>query len=174
VFVLSFSLFGRSSAFPFSEPALSSDGEEIGDLKIGPRLTAQKLSFARKGNPFAAFQNAIAEEKASKWQMALTDDDVRRNVTNWKSEGAQFRVLKKDLYDHIYDNSKLYSKLGQQVAANRLGFKRQEPIECEDTLAFIKNYQASLIKSNPPVIGGMIGGMEKGEWIHHLKDDERK
>jgi hypothetical protein len=130
-----------------AEVAPSSDGEEILDPNPAARPTAKFVHFNRKQNPFAAFHDAIEEEKTAGRQMALTDDDIRRFVSKSKSEGAQMRVWKRDYGHRLYENSKFFTELGQQVAANRLGFKAPEKIEWKQTLERIKGYQTAMVKS---------------------------
>jgi hypothetical protein len=128
------------------EFAPSSDGEEI-MAALPSRATITKAHIHKKENPFTAFHDAIEEEKTAGRQMALTDDDIRRFVSKSKSEGAQMRVWKKDEYGgkhRLYDNSKFFTALGQQVAANRLGFKPPEPVEWKQSLETIKSCQALL------------------------------
>lgn len=137
---------------PPEEPpefAPSSDGEDMfdADIKIPSRNTAVKVNFARKDNPFTAFHDAIEEEKTAGRQMALTDDDIRRFVSKSKSEGAQMRVWKRDYKHRLYENSKFFTALGQQVAANRLGFKAPEPVEWKQTYEVIKGCQSAIVKS---------------------------
>merc|ERR1719379_3297577 len=115
------------------------------------RVTAVKVNFNRKHNPFTAFHDAIEEEKTAGRQMALTDDDIRRFVSKSKSEGAQMRVWKRDYGHRLYENSKFFTALGQQVAANRLGFKQPEPIEWKQTYETIKGCQATVEKSKSAV-----------------------
>merc|ERR1719213_450855 len=112
------------------------------------RLAITKAHVKRKDmNPFTAFHDAIEEEKTAGRQMALTDDDIRRFVSKSKSEGAQMRVWKRDYRDRLYDNSKFFTALGQQVAANRLGFKAPEPVEWKQSLDAIKASQSLIVKS---------------------------
>merc|ERR1719379_1654007 len=111
------------------------------------RVTAVKVKLHRPINPFTAFHDAIEEEKTAGRQMALTDDDIRRFVSKSKSEGAQMRVWKRDYKDRLYENSKFFTALGQQVAQNRLGFKAPEPVEWKQTYDVIKATQDNVEKA---------------------------